>query len=128
MKNAFPGQFITPKTLLKYMQLNWSFVNSGSPPFFFEPDSPGYISFLITPLERIETAGWKAAEAEAAAEQGKKYQGMNSEFVGSGEPFGIDDVLKLTEQAKQRETDRLNELKNIVLGQKKLLFVEKNKR
>lgn len=109
-RSAYPGQFITPATLLRYMQLGWSFTHDDDPPSEFYPGADGYIPFCIEADEGIRTAGWSAKEAKRAALAGKQYMGFDRAFRGENKPFGVDDVVRLTTIARERGAMRLRQL------------------
>ena len=120
---ALPGQFITPKTLLRYMQLGWEYRVGGRPPETFTSKTPGYIPYIVHDSNQlVETGGWKLAHVKFAAENKRTYEGETPTFKGCNKKFSWEDVAYLTEASEKRKEARLKEIEKIISEQKKMML------
>lgn len=100
-KDAAVGEYITPRTLLKYMKKCYRYLTGyRSAPDYFTPSSPGYIYHQRLPDGTVRIpGGWKFDEFK----NHRNYRGTQPVVIRNPVPFSEDDVKMYENSLKQKD-------------------------
>ena len=112
-----PGESITPRTLLRYMQDTYRAMHPKDVhvPTSFRPGDDGYIPFYIDDSESVRIpGGWKKQNMLEAVASGHRYHGENNaKGIGCGLPFGTREVNDLAAAAYHKMSEKVQVLKHV---------------